>query len=133
MRFEFAVRTEQRTQFIVIDHLLAQAISRSNIKNGVCSIFVPHTTAAVTINENADPNVVRDILMETEKIIPFQDNYSHLEGNSAAHLKASLFGASEVIIIENGRPAFGKWQSLYFCEFDGPRTRRVWFSFTAEL
>lgn len=132
MKFEFSVRTDQRTQFVVIDHLLQQAISKSNIQNGICTIFIPHTTAAVTINENADPDVVRDILKEIEKIIPFQDNYAHMEGNSAAHIKSSLFGASQTVIIENGRPAFGTWQSLYFCEFDGPRTRKVWFSLVSE-
>jgi secondary thiamine-phosphate synthase enzyme len=132
MKFEFSVRTEKRTQFVVIDQLLQQAIEKSKIANGTCTVFVPHTTAAVTINENADSSVVRDILMETEKIVPFQDNYRHMEGNSAAHIKTSFFGSSETIIIENGRPAFGTWQSLYFCDFDGPRTRKVWFSFISE-
>ena len=132
MKFEFSVRTEKRTQLVNIDHLLQQAIAESKIKSGVCTEFVPHTTAAVTITENADPSVVCDILKETEKIIPFQDNYTHMEGNSAAHIKSSLFGSSETIIIENGRPAFGTWQSLYFCDFDGPRNRRVWFSFISE-
>lgn len=132
MKFEFSVRTEKRTQFVIIDHLLQQAIDKSKIRNGICTVFVPHTTAAVTINENADPSVVRDILMETEKIVPFQDNYAHMEGNSAAHIKTSFFGSSETIIIENSRPAFGTWQSLFFCDFDGPRTRRVWFSFNSE-
>ena len=95
-------------------------------------MFVPHTTAAVTINENADPNVVRDINTEMEKIVPFHDHYTHMEGNSAAHIKSSLFGVSETILVKNGRPMFGTWQSLYFCEFDGPRSRRVWFSVQKE-
>ena len=132
MRFEFSVRTDRRTHFVQIDHLLHEAIQKSGIKNGVCHIFVPHTTAAVTINENADPNVVRDVIMETEKIIPFQDNYTHMEGNSAAHIKSSLFGASETVLLENGRPLLGTWQSLYFCDFDGPRTRRVWISVSSD-
>ena len=132
MKFEFSVRTDRRTHFVQIDHLLHDAINKSGIKNGVCHIFVPHTTAAVTINENADPNVVRDIIMETDKIIPFQANYTHLEGNSAAHIKSSLFGVSETVFIENGRPLLGTWQSIYLCDFDGPRTRKVWITFTSE-
>ena len=132
MQLEYSVNTEHRTHFIVIDHLLQNAIDESGIENGVIHVFVPHTTAAVTINENADPNVVRDINMEMEKIVPFHDHYTHLEGNSAAHIKSSLFGVSETIFVKNGRPMFGTWQSLYFCEFDGPRSRRVWFSVQKE-
>jgi secondary thiamine-phosphate synthase enzyme len=100
-------------------------LKESGIKSGVCHVFVPHTTAAVTINENADPDVPRDILMELEKIVPLSDNYRHMEGNSAAHIKASMLGASETIFIENGDLVLGTWQSIFFCEFDGPRTRRV--------
>ncbi len=128
MRFEFSVRTDHRTQFIPIDHLLMQAIEKSGVADGVCHVFVPHTTAAVTINENADPSVVRDILMESEKIVPFQDNYAHLEGNSAAHIKSSLFGVSESVPFEGGRLRLGTWQSVFFCEFDGPRSRKVWIT-----
>ena len=128
MRFEFSVRTGRRTEFIPIDHLVQQAIEKSGARSGICHVFVPHTTAAVTINENADPSVVRDILMETEKIVPFQDNYAHLEGNSAAHIKSSLIGASETVPFENGRLRLGTWQSVFFCEFDGPRNRRVWIT-----
>jgi secondary thiamine-phosphate synthase enzyme len=100
-------------------------LKESRIKSGVCHVFVPHTTAAVTINENADPDVPRDILMELEKNVPFNDNYRHAEGNSAAHVKASIVGASETIFIEDGELVLGTWQSIFFCEFDGPRTRRV--------
>lgn len=132
MQLEYSVRTERRTHFVIIDHLLQKAIDESGIENGVIHVFVPHTTAAVTINENADPNVVRDINTEMEKIVPFQDHYTHIEGNSAAHIKSSLFGVSETILIKNGRPLFGTWQSLYFCEFDGPRSRRIWFSVQKE-
>lgn len=128
MRYEFSVRTHRRTELIPIDHLLQEAVEKSGVREGVCHVFVPHTTAAVTINENADPSVVRDILMETEKIVPFRDNYAHLEGNSAAHIKSSLFGASEMVPIEGGRIRLGTWQSVFFCEFDGPRTRRVWIT-----
>jgi len=125
---EITVSTHSRTEFINIDHLIESAIRESGVRNGVCYIFVPHTTAAVTINENADPNVAADILMETEKIVPFEDNYRHLEGNSAAHIKASLFGFSETVFIRDGHLMLGTWQSIYFCEFDGPRRRRVWLT-----
>ena len=90
----------------------------------MCIAFVPHTTAAVTINENADPDVPRDIIMELDKVIPFHDNYRHMEGNSAAHIKTSLIGSSEAVFVENGNLVLGTWQSLFFCEFDGPRTRK---------
>jgi len=95
------------------------------VTEGACYVFVPHTTAAVTINENADPDVPKDILMKLDKAIPLDDNYRHIEGNSAAHIKASLFGSSEVVLVENGNVILGTWQSIFFCEFDGPRTRKV--------
>ena len=100
-------------------------MNESGITDGVCIVFVPHTTAAVTINENADPDVIRDIIKELDKVIPLNDNYSHMEGNSAAHIKSTLVGASETVLIKEGRLVLGTWQSLFFCEFDGPRTRRV--------
>ncbi len=124
--FEFNVKTNSRTEFINIDHLIQRAVDQGAIKDGICSVFVPHTTAAVTINENADPSVVRDFLKEVNKIIPFEDNYSHTEGNSAAHIKSSLVGCSISVLIESGRPKLGTWQSVFFCEFDGPRNRKVW-------
>jgi len=92
----------------------------------VCHVFVPHTTAGITINENADPAVVRDITAVLERLVPWKGKYAHMEGNSAAHVKAGLMGFCETVLIENGRLALGTWQSLYFCEFDGPRTRKVW-------
>jgi secondary thiamine-phosphate synthase enzyme len=100
-------------------------LKESRIRSGICNVFVPHTTAAVTINENADPDVPRDILSELDKIVPHNDHYRHVEGNSAAHIKASIVGASETLLIENGDLVLGTWQSIFFCEFDGPRTRRV--------
>ena len=122
----FSVRTSSTTDFIKIDQQVQKIVSESGIKDGICCIFVSHTTAAVTINEGADPSVVRDIEMELNKVVPFQDNYLHLEGNSAAHIKTSMIGASEVVIIEGGSIKLGTWQSIFFCEFDGPRTRTVW-------
>ena len=127
---EFSVRTGGRVDFINIDGQVGKTIADSGVQSGTCLVFVPHTTAAVTINENADPDVVRDITMELNKIIPFSDNYAHAEGNSAAHIKSSLVGASETVAIENGRMVLGTWQSLFFCEFDGPRTRKVYVKIT---
>jgi secondary thiamine-phosphate synthase enzyme len=103
-----------------------RAVAQSGVSSGICAIFVPHTTAGVTINENADPDVVRDILMEMNKVIPFEDRYRHGEGNSAAHIKAGLVGASVSVPVEEGRLRLGTWQAIYFCEFDGPRQRNVW-------
>ena len=118
-----AVKTSQTVQFVNIDRDVQRIIRESGVQDGICVIFVPHTTAAVTINENADPDVVRDMVMEINKIVPFNDGYYHMEGNSAAHIKSSMFSPSLTIIIENGRPVYGTWQSIYFCEFDGPRSR----------
>ena len=120
------VRTNSQTQFIDITQEVQQAISKSGIKSGICQIFIPHTTAGVTINENADPSVTRDILMELNKVIPFSDGYHHQEGNSAAHIKSSLVGCSLAVIIDGGHIQLGTWQGIYFCEFDGPRSRRLW-------
>jgi len=105
---------------------VSAVVASSGIRDGVCTVFIPHTTAGVTINENADPDVQRDILMEINKIVPRQDGYRHAEGNSAAHLKSSLFGSSATVIVAGGRLCLGTWQSIFFCEFDGPRTREVW-------
>ncbi|MBU0567091.1 secondary thiamine-phosphate synthase enzyme YjbQ, partial [bacterium] len=114
-----------RTEMIDITSKIKEVVRKSDFKNGICYIFVPHTTAGVTINENADPTVVKDILTELNKVIPFDGHYQHLEGNSAAHIKASLIGSSEVVLIEEGRLVLGTWQGIYFAEFDGPRRRKV--------
>lgn len=122
---QFTLQTSGRSQLIDITSRVREAVTASGIREGLCTIFIPHTTAAVTINENADPDVARDFLYELDKIVPWQDGYRHAEGNSAAHLKSSLIGVSEQVLIENGRLMLGTWQGIYFCEFDGPRTRRV--------
>ena len=122
---QFTLQTSGRSQLIDITSRVREAVTAYGIREGLCTIFIPHTTAAVTINENADPDVVRDFLYELDKIVPWQDGYRHAEGNSAAHLKSSLIGVSEQVLIENGRLMLGTWQGIYFCEFDGPRTRRV--------
>lgn len=120
----FSVKTSQRTEMLDITHQIQKAVADSKVRNGICYVFVPHTTAAVTINENADPNVPKDILTKLENLIPPDDRYRHTEGNSDAHIKTSLVGSSETIIVENGKLALGTWQSVFFCEFDGPRNRR---------
>ena len=122
---ETAVNTKAHEELVNIDRTISDFIKRSEIKDGILTIFVPHTTAAVTINENADPSVIADIITGLAKIVPRRGGYLHGEGNSDAHIKASLIGHSEILIISGGRPLLGTWQSVYFCEFDGPRTRRI--------
>jgi len=122
---EISISTKSRTEFVPVDRKVEDVVKESGVQEGICLVWIPHTTAAVTINENADPSVVRDILYEMEKVIPFQDSYQHMEGNSAAHIKSSLFGPSLSLIVTGGRLVLGTWQSIYFCEFDGPRTRRM--------
>ena len=124
--FTLEVPTGQRTQMLDITDQVRRVVSNSGIRSGAALVFVPHTTAACTINENADPDVVRDILSQMNQTIPFEAGYTHAEGNSAAHIKASLFGASEQIPIEDGQLVLGTWQGIYFCEFDGPRRRRAY-------
>ncbi|MCG8643878.1 MAG: secondary thiamine-phosphate synthase enzyme YjbQ [Desulfobacterales bacterium] len=119
------VKTSGRTQMIDITSKIRQVIRESGVKNGLVHIFSLHTTAAVTINENADPAVETDILKTINKVVPWDDHFEHMEGNSAAHIKVSLFGPSETVPIENGAMVLGTWQSVFFCEFDGPRNRRV--------
>ncbi len=129
---QISVRTTSQTEMIDITSAVQEAVDESGIQRGTVTVFVPHTTAAVTINENADPSVKRDMLYEINKVIPFDDHYHHLEGNSAAHIKASLFGSSETILVENGRLQLGTWQGIYFCEFDGPRHRKIWIQVLGE-
>lgn len=123
--YTFSVKTTQHTQMIDITSKIRQIIKTSGKREGVCIIFIPHTTAAVTINENADPDVVRDFTMEINKLVPWEDGYAHIEGNSAAHLKASIVGFSETVFIEKEDLVLGTWQGIYFCEFDGARSRKV--------
>lgn len=120
------VQTNKHTEMINITAPVAAAVRQSGVQKGLCLVFVPHTTAAVTINENADPDVVRDFTMEINKLVPWEDGYYHQEGNSAAHLKASMMGFSEQIIIEQGKLLLGTWQGIYFLEYDGPRHRQVY-------
>ena len=120
-----SVKTKSRTDLIDITADVQKIVRDSGVKDGLCMVYVPHTTAAVTINESADPSVKADILMVLNKIIPWDAGYRHLEGNSAAHIKSSIVGASEQVAVEGGGLVLGTWQGIFFCEFDGPRTRKV--------
>ena len=126
------IYTRSRTELIEITPQIRQIARKQGIQHGVCYVFVPHTTAGVTINENADPDVQRDMLAEINKIVPFDDHYAHGEGNSAAHIKSSLFGTSLFVFVENGDLVLGTWQGIYFCEFDGARRRTVFIKVVAD-
>jgi secondary thiamine-phosphate synthase enzyme len=128
----FPVKTSAQTEFVDVTHSVQEVVKKAGVENGICIIFIPHTTAAITINENADPSVVQDILMELNKIVPFKDQYHHREGNSPAHIKASLVGCSQTVFIESGKLALGTWQGIFFCEFDGPRSRKVYVKVISE-
>lgn len=119
------IKSRAKTEFIDITEDIRQIIKESGVKYGICHIYVPHTTAGITINEGADPSVKRDILALLNRLIPFEGDYQHIEGNSAAHIKSTIVGVSTSVIIEDNRPLLGTWQSIYFCEFDGPRHRRA--------
>jgi secondary thiamine-phosphate synthase enzyme len=119
------IKTSFRTQFVDITNQVKQLVAGAGTSEGICHLYAPHTTAAITINENADPSVVQDIIKQLDKLIPWQDNYRHTEGNAAAHIKASILGASQVVLINGGLLALGTWQGIFFCEFDGPRQRKV--------
>jgi len=119
-----SVKTSSRTELIDITSKIAKLVKESGVTEGQCMLYVPHTTGAVTINESADPSVRGDILMVLNQIIPWDANYRHMEGNSPAHVKSTLVGASELVAIENGSLVLGTWQGIFFCEFDGPRTRK---------
>jgi secondary thiamine-phosphate synthase enzyme len=123
---EITVQSKSRTEFIDITHAVQQFIAGKSMKDGVVTVFVPHTTAGVTINENADPDVTADMDSVLDRMIPWNGGYRHREGNTAAHVKASLMGSSVQVIVQDCKIRFGMWQSIYFCEFDGPRTRKVW-------
>ena len=127
---EINIETHNRIQMIPITGEVESVVAESRVREGTCLVWVPHTTAAVTINENADPTVIRDILHTTGKVFPLDDHFHHLEGNSDAHIKSSLFGPSLSLIIAGGHPLLGTWQSIYFCEFDGPRARHFFVKVT---
>jgi secondary thiamine-phosphate synthase enzyme len=122
------VKTQAREQLVDITARIKEELASSGAEDGICYVYVPHTTAAVTINENADPSVKEDILMTLRKIVPDSLPYRHSEGNSPGHVKASLIGSSVKVIIDKGQLALGTWQGIFFCEFDGPRNRRVFIT-----
>lgn len=124
----FTINTLRHTQFLDITRDVQSAATNLGIKNGVVSVFVPHTTAGITINEKADPDVPVDIAKALDTAVPWRAHYQHTEGNAAAHVKASLMGSSAQVIVENGLLKLGTWQAIFFCEFDGPRSRDVWVS-----
>jgi secondary thiamine-phosphate synthase enzyme len=129
----FTVQTGRRCQMIDITAQVAEAVAKSGIQTGTALVFCPHTTAAITINENADPDVQHDILLTLEALIPHRrPGYRHCEGNSDAHVKSSLVGASQQVMIQNGMLTLGTWQAVFFCEFDGPRTRSVHLQVTGQ-
>lgn len=124
--FEFSIKTSQRNEFIDITDKVYKSISESGVKEGICIIFNPHTTAGITINENADPDVTYDIVNYLKKLIPAHSGFNHAEGNSDSHIKSSLISPSLSLIIHNSKPILGTWQGIFFTEFDGPRTRKFY-------
>ena len=127
---EIRVSSQRRTQFISITSKIADVLANNGWQDGILTVFVPHTTAGITINENADPDVARDMETFSDELIPQSKRFRHSEGNSDAHLKASFYGSSVQVIVRNGKMWLGTWQGIYFCEFDGPRDRKVYVAFT---
>jgi len=124
---EIAVQTDEHAQLVDVTELVQREVRAAKMRDGVVTVFVPHTTAGVTIQENADPDVVRDFIVALERAVPWESrDYRHSEGNTAAHVKASLVGSSVQVIVRGGELALGTWQGIYFCEFDGPRSRKLW-------
>ena len=125
----FGVKTTARSEMVDITSLVQKELSRSGVSDGLCVVYVPHTTAGITINEGADPSVCRDIIEKLNELVPPDAGYRHMEGNADSHIKASLMGSSVSVIVENGRLLLGTWQKIFFCEFDGPRSRKVHVQF----
>jgi len=126
------VKTTQRTQLVDVTAEVQRAVKESGAVAGVCYLYVPHTTAGIAINEHADPDVASDVEAALARLIPHQGPYRHSEGNSDAHIKAVLTGTSQVVFLEGGRLALGRWQGIFFCEFDGPRERSLWIKIVAD-
>lgn len=130
--YQYSVKTNRKQEFINIDHLIKETLTESPIQSGILVVYCPHTTAGITINENADPDVKVDLELGLNKTFPNDQDYVHFEGNSDGHMKSSLIGASETLIIQDGQPILGTWQSVYFSEFDGPRNRTVYLKIIAD-
>jgi secondary thiamine-phosphate synthase enzyme len=129
MSFTISITTQSRSEMIDITSKVEEELNKSGLTDGICVLFVPHTTAGITINEGADPSVVADIQAMLDRLVPWEGSYRHLEGNSAAHIKSSLVGNSVIVLVESGRLKLGTWQGIFFCEFDGPRSRKVHMKF----
>lgn len=129
----YPIKTSQKQQFIDVSDKIKHAVKASHLKTGRVTLFCPHTTAGITINENADPDVVSDMIRALDKVFPIIGDYNHYEGNSHAHLKSSFVGVDQTLIIENSLPILGTWQSVYFCEFDGPRMRQLVIALEGEF
>ena len=129
MFLTISINTKNRSEMIDITSRVEEELRRSGLKGGVCFLFVPHTTAGITINEHADPSVEADIQAMFNKLVPWEASYRHLEGNSAAHIKSSLIGNSVILLFESGHLKLGTWQGIFFCEFDGPRSRKLYIRF----
>jgi len=123
---EIILKTNRRIELIDITAQVAEVVRSSGIREGICVVYCPHTTAGLTINEHADPNVASDIVNRLSKLVPHNENYAHIEGNADAHIKSTLTGNSVQLIVNNGNLLLGIWQGIFFCEYDGPRNRRVW-------
>lgn len=121
----FSLSTTRKTELLDITRKVEEAVAEAGLKDGVVLVYVPHTTAGITINEGADPSVAEDILAHLDRLVPAKGPYRHMEGNSPAHIKAGLMGSSVLLAVEHGRLVLGRWQAVFFCEFDGPRTRKV--------
>ena len=128
MPISISVKTNSRTEMVDITSFVQKELAKAGVSDGVCVVYVPHTTAGITINEGADPDVCSDILAKLNELVPAHRGYRHTEGNADSHIKASLMGSSVAVIFENGRLVLGTWQKIFFCEFDGPRSRKVYIS-----
>jgi secondary thiamine-phosphate synthase enzyme len=126
------VKTNKRIDFVDVTNDIKSLVNNSSVESGILTVYVPHTTCGIIINEHADPDVIRDIHHQLEKIVPYQKGYQHLEGNADSHIKTALVGSSEQIIIENGTLILGTWQGIFLCDFDGPRTRKIHVKITAD-
>lgn len=129
---EIHISTQKRAQFLNITGAVSSEVAKSGIRNGYCIIYIPHSTAGITINENTDPNVTEDLINILERLVPRESSYQHAEGNSDSHFKASLVGSSCMVPVIDGRLALGAWQAIYFCEFDGPRQRKYKVGLTGD-
>lgn len=130
--YRYGVQTSRKQEFVNIDHLIHEALAESRVESGIMVVYCPHTTAGITINENADPDVKVDLELGLNRTFPNDADYVHMEGNSDGHMKSSVVGVSETLIIEDGQPIFGTWQSVYFAEFDGARNRTVYIKIIAD-